>query len=417
MADFGVNAGDTNVTIYVRLRDSTTGLAKTGLVFNSAGVVCSYVLPAAARAAIVLVTQTVTGAHSDGGFVEVDATNCKGLYRLDLPDAAVASGAFTLISIEFDGIIEETVEIPLGPRDSNLTQIGGVAQSATDLKDFADAGYDPATSKVQGVVLVDTTTTNTDMVGTDSAALASVCTEARLAELDAANLPADVDAILVDTGTTLEAHMTDIKGTAFVKDTHSLINIEGYVDLIDDGTSGLAKIATDVAAALVDTNSLNDTKIPQTLNLTALGNIGIDWANIENPTSIVDLSATDIQLCDTVTTYTGNTVQTGDSFARIGAAGASLTDLGGMSTAMKAEVLSEVNSALDTAISELGVAAPSSTPTIRTALMLLYMALRNKTVVQTSGTDALEIYNNAGTKIAAKLLTDDGSDYTEAQMA
>lgn len=47
---------------------------------------------------------------------------------------------------------------------TDLTQIGGVAQSATDLKDFADAGYDPATDKVQGVVLVDTTTTNTDML-------------------------------------------------------------------------------------------------------------------------------------------------------------------------------------------------------------------------------------------------------------
>ena len=47
----------------------------------------------------------------------------------------------------------------------------------------------------------------------------------------------------------------------------------------------------------------------------------------------------------------------------------------------------------------------------------MYMALRNKTVVQTSGTDAIEIYNNAGTKIAAKLITDDGSDYTEAEMA
>lgn len=35
--------------------------------------------------------------------------------------------------------------------------------------------------------------------GTESAALASVCTEARLAELAAANLPADVDAILADT--------------------------------------------------------------------------------------------------------------------------------------------------------------------------------------------------------------------------
>jgi hypothetical protein len=43
----------------------------------------------------------------------------------------------------------------------DVTQIGGGTQSATDLKDFADDGYDPATNKVQGVVLVDTITTYT----------------------------------------------------------------------------------------------------------------------------------------------------------------------------------------------------------------------------------------------------------------
>lgn len=53
-----------------------------------------------------------------------------------------------------------------------------------------------------------------------------------------------------------------------------------------------------------DLATINDTKLPQALNLTASGNIGIDWANVENPTTAVDLSATDIQLCDTVTTNT-----------------------------------------------------------------------------------------------------------------
>ncbi|MBU2249353.1 MAG: hypothetical protein KKD77_21575, partial [Gammaproteobacteria bacterium] len=46
--------------------------------------------------------------------------------------------------------------------DVSLTEIGGVAQSATDLKDFVDTGYDPTTHKVQGVVLVDTTTVATN---------------------------------------------------------------------------------------------------------------------------------------------------------------------------------------------------------------------------------------------------------------
>jgi hypothetical protein len=60
-------------------------------------------------------------------------------------------------------VVGEVVgEFTLGRASTaNLTQIGGVAQSATDLKDFADDGYDPATNKVQGVVLADTLTTYT----------------------------------------------------------------------------------------------------------------------------------------------------------------------------------------------------------------------------------------------------------------
>ena len=123
MSNFNLYAGDTDATIYVGLRDATTGLAKTGIAYNSAGAVCSYTLPRAARAAITLATQTVTGAHTDGGFVEVDATNCKGLYRLDLPDAAIASGDYTIISIEFDGVMEESIAVPLYLRKVNTATI------------------------------------------------------------------------------------------------------------------------------------------------------------------------------------------------------------------------------------------------------------------------------------------------------
>ena len=51
---------------------------------------------------------------------------------------------------------------------TNVTELGGVAQSLTDLKHFADTGYDPATGKIE------TCKVNDDMVGTNNAALASV---------------------------------------------------------------------------------------------------------------------------------------------------------------------------------------------------------------------------------------------------
>ncbi len=64
-------------------------------------------------------------------------------------------------------------------------------------------------------------------------------------------------------------------------------------------------------------------------------------------------------------------------------------------------------------IPELSVAAPAATPTPRALLMLLYMALRNKLDVTSS---SKKVHNDAGTQIASKVLTDDGSTYSEAEM-
>lgn len=63
-------------------------------------------------------------------------------------------------------------------------------------------------------------------------------------------------------------------------------------------------------------------KIKGTASAGAAGYVGIDWANITAPTTSVNLSGTTIGV---LTTYTGNTPQTGDSFARLGApAGANI---------------------------------------------------------------------------------------------
>lgn len=90
--------------------------------------------------------------------------------------------------------------------------------------------------------------------------------------------------------------------------------------------------------------------------------------------------------------------------------------IGGLNDVSTADVLTQVNAALDTIIAELGVAAPAATPTLRTGLMLMYMMARNRVDVDTTGTDALKVHNDAGTQIASKAITDDGSDYSEAKM-
>lgn len=90
-----VKTGSASRREYVFIQDSsvTTGAGLTGLAYNSGSLVASYVREGAARQAISLATQTVTGAFSSGGFVEVDATNMPGVYRLDVPDAVFAGGA------------------------------------------------------------------------------------------------------------------------------------------------------------------------------------------------------------------------------------------------------------------------------------------------------------------------------------
>lgn len=79
-----------------------------------------------------------------------------------------------------------------------------------------------------------------------------------------------------------------------------------------------------------------------------------------------------------------------------------------------ADVLTQVNAALNTAIAELGVGAPAATPTLRTAVMLLYMNLRNRT---TTTETAQTIQNDAGTTIATAVLSDDGTTMTKAEFA
>lgn len=149
-----------------------------------------------------------------------------------------------------------------------------------------------------------------------------------------------------------------------------------------------------------------------------------DWRVTDNSASMI-LSGGDNTtniaaiLVDTSTTLQaeldGIQTDTEDIQTQIGTAGAGLTSIP-WNAAWDAEVESEVNDAIDTVIAELGVAAPAATPTLRTGMMLMYMAMRNKLDVQTSGTDALEIHNDSGTQITSKLLTDDGADYSEAKM-
>ncbi len=153
MAKSQIQAGSTNVTRNVYIRSTITGMGLTGLVYNSAGLTAYYDLPASASAAITLATQTVTGAWSSGGFVEIDATNMPGWYRLDIPNAALASGTFVDIMLRGAvNMIDCPFEIDLTVTNTQSVT-GGLTNVTSNVIQWS--GSNVAAPNVTGVPIVD----------------------------------------------------------------------------------------------------------------------------------------------------------------------------------------------------------------------------------------------------------------------
>ena len=68
-------------------------LGATGLTASTSGLSARYNRTRTASVDIPLVARTIAQAWTAGGFAEVDSTNMPGVYRLDVPDAALAAGA------------------------------------------------------------------------------------------------------------------------------------------------------------------------------------------------------------------------------------------------------------------------------------------------------------------------------------
>jgi hypothetical protein len=152
---------------------------ETAVAYNAAGMDLNWHFTTTAGVTTVTaVTPTTAGTydwvHQGQGMYSIEIPASGGVSINNFTGFVTGVLPFRGPTIGFRAAALNNADINGGDvRDVNIVEIGGATQSATDLKDFADAGYDPATNKVQGVVLVDTTTVNTDMRGTDSAATAA----------------------------------------------------------------------------------------------------------------------------------------------------------------------------------------------------------------------------------------------------
>lgn len=128
--------GTTDYTVDVFVQDATSGVGAglAGLVFNSTGLACYYRKGATGSATqLTLATQTVGGAHSDGGFVEIQATNMKGLYRLDFSDTMLASlGTLKVYLYGAANMVPVVLEIEIVAMDKyDAIYVGSVTGAST----------------------------------------------------------------------------------------------------------------------------------------------------------------------------------------------------------------------------------------------------------------------------------------------
>lgn len=183
---------------YVRVLDSTAtdGSGKTGIAFGS--FTAKYNVMGGTLTSLTTEDITTLGTYqapTSAAHIrikELSASDpCKGVYEVHFHNTQlVNTGKRLWLYLSAAGAASQPLEVDLIP------YMDLDAQSADDIKDFADAGYDPATNKVQGVVLTDTVTTytgNTPQTG-DVYALVDTEIAAILTAVDT-----EIAAILVDT--------------------------------------------------------------------------------------------------------------------------------------------------------------------------------------------------------------------------
>lgn len=159
-----VKKGATDRSVTIRIIDSVEGTPETGVVFNTAGIDLWYRREGAAKTSITEATlAALTTAHTDGGFLHIG----DGEYRLDLPDAAFATGAN---------------HVDVGGTVTDMVVIGGRVRLVN---------YDPE----------DTVRLGLTALPNAAADAAGGLPISDAGGLDMDDLKADVTAILADTGT------------------------------------------------------------------------------------------------------------------------------------------------------------------------------------------------------------------------
>jgi hypothetical protein len=407
-----LTAAEMTADIVTTITKTTTTDAKTAV----------NVMYTATRQLIDLAFPVISGNGIDvaGGGVEVQTFQAGAITAAAFTAGAIDAAAIASNAIDADALAADvTTELRAlvtGTSDAGGTTTTLVDAALTQADDVFDGAWVLFTS---GAVANQVRLITDFDAATDTATFAPAATAAIGAGITYEILPnAGVDVrswIGLVTGlvtpNALISGRPDVNVGAMQNDTITAAAIATAAidaDSIAADAIGASELAADAVAEIADAVLDEDMTAHQTL-----GTLGQAIGDpVADTTTIYQSVVTDAAGANIAADIVAIEGQTDD----IGVAGAGLTAIP-WNAAWDAEVESEVNDALDTAIAELSQAIPTATPTVRTALMLLYMALRNRLDIDTTGaSDFKEIYNDAGTVITKKTLTDDGATYSEAEM-
>lgn len=215
---------------FFELVDSTTGLPKTGIVYTD--VTASYARTRGARTAITMATlASASAAYSSGGFILVDDTNQPGIYRVDVPNAAFATGVEeVVVTLKATGcrtVSRKFTLIDINKQTTKIPATIAAGDIATDAIDAASLKADAISEIQSGLATqmsVDDLPTNAEF----SAALAlsddAVLAQVALVKANTDNIPGDpadasdiatafstVDASLALLGTYIDTEVSAIK--------------------------------------------------------------------------------------------------------------------------------------------------------------------------------------------------------------
>lgn len=445
-----IKKASVDVSLYVFIADSsvTTGAGKTGLVFNTASLVCYYVRPLGNATALTLATQTVTGAHSDGGFVEVDATNMPGVYRLDLSDAIVATGANSVVvmlkgAANMAPLILELELVAYDPQDTvrlGLTALPNVASGSDGSLMVRGATQDVtlksltiSNSAGSALSLSATGANGSGMTASGNGTGAGMLTTggasgAGLEARGGATSGAGLLALGVGSGsgasfTGVANHGLHCVGGANSDGLHLLGNSAGHGLNITAGATGIGvKIAGGATSGDgIDVSVTSGIEIDADLTGNITGNLsgavgsvtgsvgGNVAGSVASVVAGVTLAASAVQaIWDAATT----------ALTTVGSIGKLLVDridaaISSRSTVTTAQVNTEVVDALATDTYAEPASVPAATASLAAKVGWLFALARNK-LTQTATTQTLR--NDADTgNIATSAHSDDGTTHTRGE--